>query len=155
MKIKCVAIGKTKNQELINIIKSYIDKIEHYINFEFIIINDIKSAKNKKFQKNKEAELILSKIDKNKHVIVLDEKGKEYNSISFSNFIQHHMNSSKKEIIFIIGGAYGLSEKILERANQKVSLSKMTFSHQMVRIIFLEQLYRSFSILKNEPYHNN
>ncbi|HJN53712.1 MAG TPA: 23S rRNA (pseudouridine(1915)-N(3))-methyltransferase RlmH [Flavobacteriaceae bacterium] len=155
MKIKCVAIGKTKNQEFINIIKSYIDKIEHYINFEFIIINDIKSAKNKKFQKNKEAELILSKIDKNKHVIVLDEKGKEYNSISFSNFIQHHMNSSKKEIIFIIGGAYGLSEKILERANQKVSLSKMTFSHQMVRIIFLEQLYRSFSILKNEPYHNN
>ena len=155
MKIKCVAIGKTKNQELINIIKSYIDKIEHYINFEFIIINDIKSAKNKKFQKNKEAELILSKIDKNKHVIVLDEKGKEYNSISFSNFIQHHMNSSKKEIIFIIGGAYGLSEKILERANQKVSLSKMTFSHQMVRIIFLEQLDRSFSILKNEPYHNN
>ena len=155
MKIKCVAIGKTKNQEFINIIKSYIDKIEHYINFEFIIINDIKSTKNKKFQKNKEAELILSKIDKNKHVIVLDEKGKEYNSISFSNFIQHHMNSSKKEIIFIIGGAYGLSEKILERANQKVSLSKMTFSHQMVRIIFLEQLYRSFSILKNEPYHNN
>ena len=155
MKIKCVAIGKTKNQEFINIFKSYIDKIEHYINFEFIIINDIKSAKNKKFQKNKEAELILSKIDKNKHVIVLDEKGKEYNSISFSNFIQHHMNSSKKEIIFIIGGAYGLSEKILERANQKVSLSKMTFSHQMVRIIFLEQLYRSFSILKNEPYHNN
>ena len=155
MKIKCVAIGKTKNQEFINIIKSYIDKIEHYINFEFIIINDIKSAKNKKFQKNKEAELILSKIDKNKHVIVLDEKGKEYNSILFSNFIQHHMNSSKKEIIFIIGGAYGLSEKILERANQKVSLSKMTFSHQMVRIIFLEQLYRSFSILKNEPYHNN
>ena len=155
MKIKCIAIGKTKNQELISMIKSYISKIEHYINFEFIIINDIKSTKNKKVQKNKEGELILDKIKKNEHVIVLDENGKEFNSILFSNFIQHHMNSSKKEIIFLIGGAYGLSEKILKRANQKISLSKMTFSHQMVRILFLEQLYRSFTIIRNQPYHNN
>ena len=155
MKINCIAIGKTKNQELISIIKSYISKIKHYINFEFVIINDIKSRKNKKVQKNKEGELILAKIKNNEHVIVLDENGKEYNSILFSNFIQHHMISSKKEIIFLIGGAYGLSEKILERANHKIALSKMTFSHQMVKIIFLEQLYRSFTILKNEPYHNN
>lgn len=154
MKIKCIAIGKTKNQELISIINSYISKIEHYINFEFVIINDIKSTKNKNVQKNKEGELILDKINKNEHVIVLDENGKEYNSLLFSNFIQHQMNSSKKEIIFIIGGAYGLSEKILERANHKISLSKMTFSHQMVRILFLEQLYRSFTIIRNQPYHN-
>ena len=155
MKIKCIAIGKTKNQELISMIKSYISKIKHYINFEFVIINDIKSRKNKKVQKNKEGELILAKIKNNEHVIVLDENGKEYNSILFSNFIQHHMISSKKEIIFLIGGAYGFSDKILKRANEKVSLSKMTFSHQMVRIIFLEQLYRSLTIFKIEPYHNN
>jgi 23S rRNA (pseudouridine1915-N3)-methyltransferase len=154
MKIKCIAIGKTKNQELISIINSYISKIEHYINFEFVIINDIKSTKNKNVQKNKEGKSILDKIKKNEHVIVLDENGKEYNSLLFSNFIQHQMNSSKKEIIFIIGGAYGLSEKILERANHKISLSKMTFSHQMVRILFLEQLYRSFTIIRNQPYHN-
>ena len=154
MKIKCIAIGKTKNQEFISIIKSYISKIEHYINFEFVIINDIKSTKNKNVQKNKEGKSILDKIKKNEHVIVLDENGKEYNSLLFSNFIQHQMNSSKKEIIFIIGGAYGLSEKILERANHKISLSKMTFSHQMVRILFLEQLYRSFTIIRNQPYHN-
>ena len=154
MKIKCIAIGKTKNQELISIITSYISKIEHYINFEFIIINDIKSTKNKKVQKNKEGELLLSKIKKNEHVIVLDENGKEFNSILFSNFIQHHMNSSKKEIIFLIGGAYGLSEKILKRANQKISLSKMTFSHQMVRLFFVEQIYRGYTILNNEPYHH-
>ena len=91
MKIKCIAIGKTKNQELISMIKSYISKIKHYINFEFVIINDIKSRKNKKVQKNKEGELILAKIKNNEHVIVLDENGKEYNSILFSNFIQHHM----------------------------------------------------------------
>jgi len=154
MKIKCIAIGKTKNQEFISIIKSYISKIEHYINFEFVIINDIKSTKNKNVQKNKEGKSILDKIKKNEHVIVLDENGKEYNSLLFSNFIQHQMNSSKKEIIFIIGGAYGLSEKILERANHEISLSKMTFSHQMVRILFLEQLYRSFTIIRNQPYHN-
>jgi len=124
VKIKCIAIGKTKNQELISMITSYIRKIEHYINFEFIIINDIKSTKNKKVQKNKEGELLLSKIKKNEHVIVLDENGKEYNSISFSNFIQHHMNSSKKEIIFLIGGAYGFSEKILERAIRKFLYQK-------------------------------
>ena len=154
MKIKCIAIGKTKNQELISLIKSYISKIKHYINFEFVIINDIKSTKNKKVQKNKEGELILDKIKKNDHIIVLDENGKEYNSILFSNFIQHHMNSSKKEIIFLIGGAYGLSEKILKRANQKISLSKMTFSHQMVRLFFVEQIYRGYTILNNEPYHH-
>ena len=89
------------------------------------------------------------------HIILLDENGKELSSLFFSKFIQHHLNSSKKEIIFIIGGAYGFSDKLLKRANEKISLSKMTFSHQMVRIIFLEQLYRSFTILKNEPYHNN
>ena len=154
MKIKCIVIGKTKNQEIINMIKSYTSKIEHYINFELIIINDIKSTKNKRVQKNKEGELILSKIKKNEHVIVLDENGKEYNSISFSNFIQHHMNSSKKAIIFLIGGAYGFSEKIFERANQKISLSKMTFSPQMVRLFFAEQIYRAFTILKNKPYHH-
>jgi len=154
MKIKCIVIGKTKNQELISMIKSYTSKIEHYINFEFIIINDIKSMKNKTIQKNKEGEFILNKIKQNKHLIVLDENGKEYNSISFSNFIQHHMNSSKKEIIFLIGGAYGFSEKILERANQKISLSKMTFSHQMVRLFFVEQIYRGYTILNNEPYHH-
>ncbi len=155
MKIKCIAIGKTKSQDFSSIIKSYLSKINHYINFEFIIINEIKSIKNKSIQKNKEAEAILKNIKADSHIILLDENGKELSSVFFSKFIQHHLNSSKKEIIFIIGGAYGFSDKLLKRANEKISLSKMTFSHQMVRIIFLEQLYRSFTILKNEPYHNN
>ncbi len=155
MKIKCIAIGKTKSQDCSSLIKSYLSKINHYINFEFIIINEIKSIKNKSIQKNKEAESILKNIKADSYIILLDENGKELSSIFFSKFIQHHLNSSKKEIIFIIGGAYGFSDKLLKRANEKISLSKMTFSHQMVRIIFLEQLYRSFTILKNEPYHNN
>ena len=155
MKIKCIAIGKTKSQDFLNLIKSYLSKINHYINFEFIILNEIKSIKNKSIQKNKEAEAILKNIKADSHIILLDENGKELSSVFFSKFIQHHLNSSKKEIIFIIGGAYGFSDKLLKRANEKISLSKMTFSHQMVRIIFLEQLYRSFTILKNEPYHNN
>jgi len=155
MKIKCIAIGKTKSQDFSSLIKSYLSKINHYINFEFIIINEIKSIKNKSIQKNKEAETILKNIKADSHIILLDENGKELSSVFFSKFIQHHLNSSKKEIIFIIGGAYGFSDKLLKRANEKISLSKMTFSHQMVRIIFLEQLYRSFTILKNEPYHNN
>jgi len=155
MKIKCIAVGKTKSQDFLSLIKSYISKIKHYISFEFIIINEIKSIKNKSIQKKQEAEAILKNIKVDSHIILLDENGKELSSISFSKFIQHHLNSSKKEIIFIIGGAYGFSDKLLERANEKISLSKMTFSHQMVRIIFLEQLYRSFTILKNEPYHNN
>jgi len=155
MKIKCIAIGKTKNQDFSSLIKSYLSKINHYIAFEFIIINEIKSIKNKSIQKNKEAEAILKNIKADSHIILLDENGKELSSVFFSKFIQHHLNSSKKEIIFIIGGAYGFSDKLLKRANEKISLSRMTFSHQMVRIIFLEQLYRSFTILKNEPYHNN
>ncbi len=155
MKIKCIAIGKTKSQDFSSLIKSYLSKITHYINFEFIIINEIKSIKNKNIQKSKEAESILKNIKADSHIILLDENGKELSSLFFSKFIQHHLNSSKKEIIFIIGGAYGFSDKLLKRANEKISLSKMTFSHQMVRIIFLEQLYRSFTILKNEPYHNN
>ena len=155
MKIKCIVIGKTKNKDFVSVIKSYLNKINHYINFEFTSIEGSQSVKNKTVQKNKEAELVLKKIDNNQHLIVLDENGREHTSVSFSNFIQHHMNSSKKEIIFLIGGAYGFSDKILKRANEKVSLSKMTFSHQMVRIIFLEQLYRSLTIFKNEPYHNN
>tara|TARA_X000000368_G_scaffold416914_1_gene411925 strand:- start:1017 stop:1484 length:468 start_codon:yes stop_codon:yes gene_type:complete len=155
MKIKCIAIGKTKSQDFSSLIKSYLSKITHYINFEFIIINEIKSIKNKNIQKSKEAESILKNIKADSHIILLDENGKELSSVFFSKFIQHHLNSSKKEIIFIIGGAYGFSDKLLKRANEKISLSKMTFSHQMVRIIFLEQLYRSFTILKNEPYHNN
>jgi len=155
MKIKCIAIGITKSQDFSSLIKSYLSKITHYINFEFIILNEIKSIKNKSIQKNKEAEAILKNIKADSHIILLDENGKELSSVFFSKFIQHHLNSSKKEIIFIIGGAYGFSDKLLKRANEKISLSKMTFSHQMVRIIFLEQLYRSFTILKNEPYHNN
>ena len=155
MKIKCIAIGKTKSQDFSSLIKSYLSKINHYINFEFIILNEIKSIKNKSIQKNKEAESILKNIKSDSYIILLDENGKELSSVFFSKFIQHHLNSSKKEIIFIIGGAYGFSDKLLKRANEKISLSKMTFSHQMVRIIFLEQLYRSFTILKNEPYHNN
>lgn len=157
MTIKLLAIGKTDNKELVSLIEDYKKRLGFYIKFTLEIIPDIKKVKNlsQAQQKEKEGELILNKINATDVLILLDEKGKELNSISFSNYLQKHMNSGIKQLVFVIGGPYGFSQEVLKKANGKISLSKMTFSHQMIRLFFVEQLYRGFTILRNEPYHHH
>jgi len=156
MTIKLIAIGKTDNKNLIALIEEYSKRLSFYIKFEFEIIPDIKNAKNlsENQQKEKEGEFILQKIGNQDDVILLDENGKQFTSINFADFLQKKMNSGIKNLVFVIGGLYGFSEAIYKRATGKISLSTMTFSHQMIRLFFIEQLYRGFTILKNEPYHH-
>ncbi len=156
MKITLLAIGKTDNKQLIALTETYIKRLNHYVNFSFEIIPDIKKAKNltEAQQKTAEGEEILKRINTSDTLIILDEKGKTYTSEKFADFLQKQMNSGLKNLVFVIGGPYGFSEEIYARASGKISLSAMTFSHQMVRLFFVEQLYRGFTILKNEPYHH-
>ncbi|MEF3079406.1 MULTISPECIES: 23S rRNA (pseudouridine(1915)-N(3))-methyltransferase RlmH [Flavobacteriaceae] len=156
MNIKLIAIGKTDNKNLQTLIEDYKKRLSYYIKFEFEIIPDLKKVKHlsEEQQKEKEGELILAKTQNSDVLILLDENGKQMDSVAFSNYLQKHMNSGIKTLIFVIGGPYGFSEEIYKRANGKLGLSKMTFSHQMVRLFFIEQLYRGFTILKNEPYHH-
>ena len=156
MNIKLIAIGKTDNKNLQSLIDDYKKRLNFYIKFDIEIINDIKNVKNltENQQKDKEGELILSKITPTDQLILLDENGKNFSSIAFSDELQKKMNSGLKTLVFVIGGPYGFSENIYVKANGKISLSLMTFSHQMVRLFFIEQLYRGFTILKNEPYHH-
>lgn len=156
MNIKLLTIGKTDNKELSRLINDYEKRLKHYIKFDLDIIPDIKNAKNlsKKQQKQKEGELILGKITTTDVLILLDENGKQLDSVAFSKYLQKHMNSGIKQLVFVIGGPYGFSEDVYAKANGKIALSKMTFSHQMVRLFIIEQLYRGFTILKNEPYHH-
>lgn len=156
MKIKLMAIGKTDAKNLQTLIETYQNRLKHYINFELEIIPDIKNVKNlsESQQKEKEGELILKKITATDVLILLDEKGIEFRSIEFSKYLQKKMNSGIKQLVFVIGGPYGFSEAVYKKSQGKISLSKMTFSHQMIRLFVVEQLYRAFTILKNEPYHH-
>lgn len=156
MKINLICISKTTEHYLTEGISIYEKRLQHYCKFNRVEIPDLKNAKNlsKEQQKQKEAELILSKITNQDFVVLLDEKGKEFTSLQFSNEINKWMNQSISSVVFIIGGPYGFDQSIYDRANQKISLSKLTFSHQMVRLFFVEQLYRAYSILKGEPYHH-
>ena len=156
MTIKLLAIGKTDNKQLQQLIDDYTKRLGFYIKFELEIIPDLKKVKNlsEDQQKQKEGNLILSKITPTDILILLDENGKQYDSVQFANYLQKHMNSGIKQLVFVIGGPYGFSPEVYSKARGKVSLSKMTFSHQMVRLFMIEQLYRGFTILKNEPYHH-
>lgn len=156
MTIKLVCIGKTDKKELETLINLYSDRLQHYIKFELDIIPDLRKTKNldENQQKSKEGDLILAGVQNSDFVILLDENGKQYSSETFSEYIQKRMNTGLKRLIFVIGGPYGFSQEVYNRADSKISLSKMTFSHQMVRLFFTEQLYRAFTILKNEPYHH-
>lgn len=156
MNIKLLAIGKTDNKELRGLIDEYENRLKHYIKFNLDIIPDIKNVKNlsEKQQKQKEGELILEKLNTTDVLILLDENGKQLDSVGFSQYLQKHMNSGIKQLVMVIGGPYGFSEDVYAKARGKLSLSKMTFSHQMVRLFVIEQLYRGFTILKNEPYHH-
>ena len=156
MKIKLLAIGKTDDKNLLALIAIYQKRLKHYINFDLEIIPDIKKAKNltENQQKEKEGALILQKLAPTDVLMILDEKGQELRSIQFSKFLQKKMNSGIKQLVFVIGGPYGFSDAVYQKAQGKVALSKMTFSHQMIRLFMVEQLYRAFTILKNEPYHH-
>tara|TARA_R110000764_G_scaffold81206_2_gene160905 strand:- start:251 stop:724 length:474 start_codon:yes stop_codon:yes gene_type:complete len=156
MTIKLLAIGKTDSSELQDLIDVYEKRLKHYINFEIEIIPDLKKTKNlsEEQQKNKEGELILKKLSPTDVLILFDEKGKQFTSVEFSQYLQKKMNSGIKQLVFLIGGPYGFSNEVYAKASGKISLSKMTFSHQMVRLFITEQVYRAFTILKNEPYHH-
>jgi 23S rRNA (pseudouridine1915-N3)-methyltransferase len=156
MKITLLAIGKTNTAEIRNIVDDYSKRINRYVKFEAVYIenNQQKFSDNEK-QKTKEGELILKKLQSGDYLILLDERGKEFNSVQFAEQLNLLFNQSIKNICFVIGGAYGFSEEVYARSNAKISLSRMTFSHQIIRAIFTEQLYRAFTIINNEPYHHS
>ncbi len=156
MNIKLLAIGKTDDKNLQTLIEQYQKRLSFYVKFDLEVIPDIKNAKNlsEAQQKEKEGELILSKITPTDQLVLLDENGKSFSSVGFSDYLQKKMNSGVKTLVFVIGGPYGFSDMVYQKANGKVSLSEMTFSHQMVRLFVVEQIYRAFTILRNEPYHH-
>ncbi|MBN2237124.1 MAG: 23S rRNA (pseudouridine(1915)-N(3))-methyltransferase RlmH [Bacteroidales bacterium] len=156
MDIKLILSGKTEDAYLQDGIEKYNNRIKRYITYSEIIIPALKNTKNLGFDeiKQKEGQLILSKLKPGDFVVLLDERGKIKSSKDFSSFLQKHMNQSTKSLVFIVGGPYGFSEEVYSKANYLLSLSKMTFSHQMIRLLFVEQIYRAFTILKNEPYHH-
>lgn len=155
MKIKLIVVGKTDESYLKEGIDVYLKRLKHYILFEVITLKDVTLGKktNLSIQKEQEGTLILGKINANDFVVLLDEKGPQYTSVGFSDYLQKRMNAGN-DLVFVIGGPYGFSEEIYNRSNAKISLSKLTFSHQMVRLFFVEQIYRAFTILKGEKYHH-
>lgn len=156
MNIKLLAIGKTDNKSLQALIDDYTKRLSFYVKFDLEVIPDIKNVKNlsEAQQKEKEGELILYKLSATDQLILLDENGTTFSSVGFSDYLQKKMNAGIKTLVFVIGGPYGFSEEIYKKAQGKVSLSEMTFSHQMVRLFVIEQIYRGFTILRNEPYHH-
>jgi len=156
VKIEAWFIGKTSPAYLQIGLDDFAGRIKKYVPFETVIIADIKEAGSyaAKDRLLKEGEKVLQKLIPQDYLILLDECGKEFSSVQFSQFIEKELNKSYKKLIFLVGGSFGFSPELQQRANLKISLSKMTFSHQMVRLFFLEQIYRGFTILNNEPYHN-
>jgi 23S rRNA (pseudouridine1915-N3)-methyltransferase len=156
MKIQLTVVGKTNQDFVQKGLDEFCSRLKHYIPFELDIIPDIKNTKNlsQEEQKEKEGELILKSIQSGDYVVLLDERGKEFSSVQFAGYIEKKTHTITKKLVFVIGGPYGFSQKIYEAASERVSLSKMTFSHQMIRLVFAEQLYRAMTILNNEPYHH-
>jgi 23S rRNA (pseudouridine1915-N3)-methyltransferase len=156
MKITLLTVGKTDRDWVKQGMDIYVTRMKHYFPFSIVEIPELKNASSLSEEqiKTKEGELILKNIRPAEDVILLDERGREYTSIEFAKVLQDKISYTGKDIVFVIGGAYGFAEAVRQRANSKISLSKMTFSHQMVRAIFAEQLYRAFTIMKGEPYHH-
>lgn len=156
MKITLLCIGKTDESFIKIGIENYVKRLKHYVHFDIAVIPDVKNAKHltQAQQKAKEGELLLKQLSNGDFVVLLDERGKSLASVEFAKFLEQKMISSVQHIVFIIGGPYGFSDEVYARSDQKLSLSKMTFSHQMVRLFFVEQLYRAFTILRGEPYHH-
>ena len=156
MNIELIVVGKTDMREVEALVSMYTKRLNHYVRFAITTIADVRNTKklSEAEQKRLEGEAILKLITDSDHLMLLDEHGLELRSIEFADMLQRRMLSGTKRLVFVIGGPYGFSDAIYQRANSKLSLSKMTFSHQIVRAIFTEQLYRAFTILKNEPYHH-
>jgi 23S rRNA (pseudouridine1915-N3)-methyltransferase len=156
VKVKFICIGKTGKDFLVAGENEYLNRLKHYISVEKIEIPDLKNAKKltKEQIKDQEGREILAKVQSGETLILLDERGKTFSSVGFSEFIQQKFNQGGKGLCFVVGGAYGFSQEVYDKSNGKISLSSMTFSHQMVRMIFFEQLYRAMTILKGEPYHH-
>lgn len=156
MKIILLAVGKTVDKSMASAIENYVTRIKHYTPFEFKILPDIKINKNMNADKQKQLEgkLFISHVQPGDRVVLLDERGKEYTSIGFSTYIASYLSTLQRNLIFIIGGPYGFSEELYDKAHEKISLSKMTLTHEMVRLFFTEQIYRAFTIMRGEPYHH-
>lgn len=156
MKIVLAVVGKMAGGYLSKGIEEYSSRLKHYVPFEIQYIADARNTKNlsETQQKSAEGKYILSSLDSSDYVVLLDEHGKEYSSIEFSKYIERKMTTVQRRLVFVVGGPYGFSPEVYNRANEKISLSKMTFSHEMIRLIFTEQLYRAMTILRGEPYHH-
>ena len=156
MKMQLIVIGKTNQDFVQKGLDEFCARLKHYIPFELEIIPDIKNTKNLSFeqQKEREGELILKTFQSGDFIVLLDEKGKEFTSLKFAEYLEKKTHTVSKRLVFVIGGPYGFSQKVYEAAFEKIALSKMTFSHQLIRVIFAEQLYRAMTILNNEPYHH-
>ena len=155
MEIKLIVVGKTKSYELVRLINEYVKRINFYKKFKIIVVNSLKSKKNSEKEIQKiEGENILKSVKKNELIFLLDENGKSFNSRKFANFLSNKFKTNKS-IVFVVGGAYGFSNEIKQKANEIISLSEMTFSHQIIRLFFTEQVYRALTILNNHPYHND
>ena len=156
MKVTLLVVGKTVNKQFIDLINDYSERLKHYIGFDLQVIPDIKNTKSlsESQQKTMEGELILKAIQPGDHLVLLDEHGKEMRSIEFSKWMEQKMITVSKRVVFVIGGPYGFSDDVYKACKEKISLSKMTFSHQMIRLVFVEQLYRAMTIMRGEPYHH-
>ncbi len=156
MKITLLVIGKTEDKYLKEGIEKYLKRLKHYIKFELIEVPELKNTRNltEDQQKGKESELLRKYLSAHDHLVLLDERGEEFTSTQFSGFLSKKMLGSVQNLIFIVGGPYGFENNLYNLAKDKISLSRMTFSHQMVRLFFVEQVYRAFTILKGEPYHH-
>ena len=156
MNIELIVVGKTDMKEVEALVAMYTKRLNHYVRFAITTIADVRNTKklSESEQKRLEGEAILRLVNDSDHLMLLDEHGLELRSLEFAELIQKRMSAGTKRLVFVIGGPYGFSDAVYQRANSKLSLSKMTFSHQIVRAIFAEQLYRAFTILKNEPYHH-
>jgi 23S rRNA (pseudouridine1915-N3)-methyltransferase len=157
VKILLLILGKTGKKYIREGFEDYVSRIGYYLPFDFKIIPDLKNSGNVSvdIKKEKEGQLILGEINKGDQLVLLDERGLEFSSTEFSRWIEKKMMSAVRQIVFVIGGPYGFSEAVYQRADHKISLSRMTFSHQIVRMIFVEQLYRAMTIIRNEPYHHD
>lgn len=156
MTIDLIVIGKTNFDYVITAVDLYSGRLKKYVNFNIVTIPDVKNAKNlsQNELKNREGEILCEHFAKYDHVVLLDENGKHYTSVEFAQWINQRANMSTRRLCFVIGGAYGFSDQVYRMNNEKISLSKMTFSHQMIRILIVEQIYRAFTILNGEPYHH-
>lgn len=156
MNIELIVVGKTDSREVEALVEMYAKRVNHYCRFSITTLADVRNTRNMTptRQKQMEGEAILQLVGDGDYLTLMDERGKQYTSVEYSQWLQKRMLSGMKRLVLVIGGPYGFSEEVYARANDKISLSKMTFSHQIVRAIFAEQLYRAFTILNNEPYHH-